>query len=192
MILLSSPLKNDPLETTVSIFFFEIEIFTTKIVNSKSLKKTVVSFCRQWTSLRLMTSRIFLFVFLRDQNSQHFNEDLLAVNASAFSFVLCFKVIDCEGASNYALIANWIALENFWWNCSPIRNTGNVLGNNRMFSQETITDVHWYLDCLNFNNCLVWNSNETHLSTLKFFRSNCLFVNSKPQTNTADKKVVLL
>ena len=40
MISLSSPLKNDPLETTVSIFFFlEIEIFTTKIVNSKSLKK---------------------------------------------------------------------------------------------------------------------------------------------------------
>ena len=40
MILLSSPLKNDPLETTVSIYFFlEIEIFTTKIVNSKSLKK---------------------------------------------------------------------------------------------------------------------------------------------------------
>ena len=40
MILLSSPLKNDPLETTVSIFFFlEIEIFTTKIVNSKGLKK---------------------------------------------------------------------------------------------------------------------------------------------------------
>ena len=40
-------LKNDPLETTVSIFFsLEIEIFTTKIVNSKSLKKSVISFCR--------------------------------------------------------------------------------------------------------------------------------------------------
>ena len=38
---------------------------------------------------------------------------------------------------------------------------------NRMFSQETITDVHLYLDCLNFNCCLVGNSNETHLSTLK-------------------------
>ena len=38
------PLKIDPLETTVSIFFFlEIEIFTTKIVNSKSSKKI----CRQ-------------------------------------------------------------------------------------------------------------------------------------------------
>ena len=47
MILLSSPLKNDPLETTVSIFFFlEIEIVTTKIVNSKSLKKI----CRQLLS----------------------------------------------------------------------------------------------------------------------------------------------
>ena len=40
-------LKNDPLETTVSIFYFlEIEIFTTKIVNSKGLKKI----CRQLLS----------------------------------------------------------------------------------------------------------------------------------------------
>ena len=47
MILLSSPLKNDPLETTVSIYFFlEIEIVTTKLVNSKSLKKI----CRQLLS----------------------------------------------------------------------------------------------------------------------------------------------
>ena len=47
MILLLSPLTNDPLETTVSILFFlEIEIFTTKIVNSKSLKKI----CRQLLS----------------------------------------------------------------------------------------------------------------------------------------------
>ena len=48
---------------------------------------------------------------------------------------------------------------------------------NRMFSQETITDVHLYLDCLNFNCCLVGNFNETHLSTLKVLRSNFLFVN---------------
>ena len=43
MILLSSPLKMTPPppETTVSIFFFEIQIVTTKIVNSKSLKKSV-------------------------------------------------------------------------------------------------------------------------------------------------------
>ena len=33
-------LNNDPLETTASIFFLEIEIFTTKIVNSNSLKKS--------------------------------------------------------------------------------------------------------------------------------------------------------
>ena len=33
---------------------------------------------------------------------------------------------------------------------------------NRMFSQVTITDFHLYLDCLNFNCCLVGNSNETH------------------------------
>ena len=63
---------------------------------------------------------------------------------------------------------------------------------NRMFSQEKITDVHLYLDCLNFNCCLVGNPNETHLSTLKVLRSNCLFVNFKPQTNTADKGVLLL
>ena len=44
MILLSSPLKNEPLETTVSIFFFlEIEIFTTKIVNSKKFEKNLSS-----------------------------------------------------------------------------------------------------------------------------------------------------
>ena len=41
------PLKNDPPETTVSIFFFlEIEIVTTKIVNSKKLKKI----CRHFLS----------------------------------------------------------------------------------------------------------------------------------------------
>ena len=56
------PLKNDPLETTVSILFFlEIEIFTTKIVNSKSLKK----FCRQ-----LLSTMNVLNVF--DQHSMHF------------------------------------------------------------------------------------------------------------------------
>ena len=63
---------------------------------------------------------------------------------------------------------------------------------NRMFSQETITDVRLYLDCLNFNCCLVENSNETHLSTLMVLLSNCLIVNFKPQTNTADKGVLLL
>ena len=63
---------------------------------------------------------------------------------------------------------------------------------NRMFLQETITDVHLYLDCLNFNCCLVGNSNETHLSTLKVLRSSCLIANFKPQTNTADKGVLLL
>ena len=49
-----------------------------------------------------MTTRVFFLVlFLRDQNSQHFNEDLFVVNASALSFVLCFKAIDYAGASNY-------------------------------------------------------------------------------------------
>ena len=37
------PLKKWPPETKVSFFFFEIEIVTTKIVNSKSLK----NICRQ-------------------------------------------------------------------------------------------------------------------------------------------------
>ena len=49
---------------------------------------------------------LFCFIFLRHKNSQHFNEDLLAVNASAFSFVLCFKAIDYAGASNYVINAN--------------------------------------------------------------------------------------
>ena len=51
-------------------------------------------------------SHFFLYYFLRDQNSQHFKKDLLAVNASAFSFVLCFKAIDYTGASNYVISAN--------------------------------------------------------------------------------------
>ena len=48
MILLSSPLKSDLPETTVlkNIFVLEIEIVTTKLVNSKSLKKI----CRQLLS----------------------------------------------------------------------------------------------------------------------------------------------
>ena len=45
----------------------------------------------------------------------------------------------------------------------------------RMFLQETITEVHLCLDCLNFNCCLVGNPDETHLSTLKVLRSNCKF-----------------
>ena len=51
-------------------------------------------------------SNFFLFYFLRDQNSQHFNEDLLGVNASAFSFVICFKATDYSGASSYVISAN--------------------------------------------------------------------------------------
>ena len=43
MILLSSSLKNNPSENTVSIFFLEVEIVTTKIVNSKCLKKNLSS-----------------------------------------------------------------------------------------------------------------------------------------------------
>ena len=44
----------------------------------------------RYLMLRLMTTRIFFLDVLRDQKSQHFNEDLLAVNTSAFSFVLYF------------------------------------------------------------------------------------------------------
>ena len=51
-------------------------------------------------------SHFFKNYLLRDQNSQHVNEDLLTVNASAFSFVLCFKAIDYTGASNYVISAN--------------------------------------------------------------------------------------
>ena len=47
----------------------------------------------QWlcSALKLMTTRISVFYFSRHQNSQHFSEDLLAVNASAFSFVFTSK-----------------------------------------------------------------------------------------------------
>ena len=51
-------------------------------------------------------SHFFLFYFLRDQNSQHFNEDLLGVNASAFSFVLYFKASNYADASKYVISAN--------------------------------------------------------------------------------------
>ena len=47
----------------------------------------------------------FFLSFLRNQKSEHFNDDLV-VKASAFSFVLCFKAIDYAGASNYAISAN--------------------------------------------------------------------------------------
>ena len=66
-----------------------------------------------WVQLRLMILAFFLFYFSRDQNSQHFNEDLLGVNTSAFSFVLCFKAINDTGSSNYVISANGTALENF-------------------------------------------------------------------------------
>ena len=51
-------------------------------------------------------SHFFYFIFLRDQNSQHFYDDLLAVNAFAFSFVSCFRAIICAGPSNYVISAN--------------------------------------------------------------------------------------
>ena len=78
--------------------------------------ETVVSYVEKLLPgfhLRLMTTRIFFKFFLRDRNSQHFNEDLIAVNASAFSFVLFFKAIDYTGASRYVISAKWTTLENF-------------------------------------------------------------------------------
>ena len=48
----------------------------------------------------------FFLLFFKRLNSQHFNEDLVAVNASAFSFVLFFKAIDYTGASHYVISAN--------------------------------------------------------------------------------------
>ena len=56
------PLKNDPPETTVGIYFFlEIEIVTTKIVNSKSLKKI----CRQL----LLTMNVLKLISNKFRNS---------------------------------------------------------------------------------------------------------------------------
>ena len=55
MILLSSPLENDPPKTTVSIFFFlETEIVTTKIVNSKSMKKICYQLLSMMNVLKLV------------------------------------------------------------------------------------------------------------------------------------------
>ena len=55
MILLSSPLKmTPPGNHGKHIFFLEIEIFTTKIVNSKDLKKI----CRQLLSTMNVYNRI--------------------------------------------------------------------------------------------------------------------------------------
>ena len=55
------PLKNDPTETTVSIFcFLEIEIIVTKIVNSKSLKEI----CRQLLSTMNVLNIVLFFVGL--------------------------------------------------------------------------------------------------------------------------------
>ena len=49
-----------------------------------------------------MTTRIFKLYFLRDQNSEYFNEGLLKINASTFSFVLCFKAINYAGSDDIA------------------------------------------------------------------------------------------
>ena len=49
-----------------------------------------------------MTTLIFRYV-LRDQNGQHFNEDPVAVNNSAFNFVLFFTAIDYTGAFHYVI-----------------------------------------------------------------------------------------
>ena len=66
------PLKNDPLETTVCyIFFLEIEIFTTKIVNSKSLKKI----CRQlWSTMNVLKLE---FYFMKKCSCRESNSRLL-------------------------------------------------------------------------------------------------------------------
>ena len=63
--------------------------------------------CQTITTTIAMVKWKFL-TFLGVQNSQHFNEDLLVVNAYAFSFVLCFKAINHP----FALSANGTALEN--------------------------------------------------------------------------------
>ena len=56
MILLSSPLKNDHLETTVTIFFLEIEIITTNMVNSTEGKNQAlvgaIPFCGEYPGPR--------------------------------------------------------------------------------------------------------------------------------------------
>ena len=53
MILLSSPLKNDPPGNYGKHTFIEIEILTTKTVNSKSLKKTCLQLLSTMNVLNL-------------------------------------------------------------------------------------------------------------------------------------------
>ena len=100
MILLSSPLKTDPLETTVSIFFLEIEIVTTKIVNSKSLKKI----CRQLPpTMNVLDGRLFSIAFIKLVCVQSANEYSiyhfcimikdLSISFSRVIIVLDFKTV---------------------------------------------------------------------------------------------------
>ena len=64
------PFKNDPLETKIIIFLFlEIEIVTTKIVNSKSLKEI----CRQLLSTMnvLMPTYVVLHMTVKEFFETH-------------------------------------------------------------------------------------------------------------------------
>ena len=63
------------------IFFLEIEIVTTKIVNSKSLKKSVVSFCRRRTSLKHVLA-LYAWVRSKQQSSQNTHHHIAELNAS--------------------------------------------------------------------------------------------------------------
>ena len=55
---------------------------------SETLFWTGARECQKSLSKKIKT------ITLKDQNSQHFNEDLFAVHASPFSFVLYFKAIN--------------------------------------------------------------------------------------------------
>ena len=76
-----------------------------KIYNISTFSSTVC-FKKLILYKTLIYAESFSFISLRDQNSQHFNEDLLAVNDSAFSFVSCFKAIDYACASHHIISAN--------------------------------------------------------------------------------------
>ena len=104
------PLKNDPLETTVSIFFLEIEIFTTKIVNSKGLKKSVLSFCRRWTSL----TEGFCYKNFHNPSSSCFF-------FAFFRFFLLYLIMNCLGnlICYSSLIGDSAIKTTRYYNCPP-------------------------------------------------------------------------
>ena len=70
---------------------FNCALPVNELLNTLIMRRSIFLTLKSVILTLMNTLIFFLLLFLRDQNSKHFNEDLLAVNGSAFSFVLCFK-----------------------------------------------------------------------------------------------------